>query len=319
MYSKEMFLDNWKNKWSTANDSKDVYKWAARDEAIKHAYISNNRATSKNIWVMDVDANDDFIHGDAATRINTAVYDDGTLPEYNWLTVNPTTGNAHVAWVMNGEVRSQKGLDYFKDSFKATKNHELADPGYTNTMMYNPLAANRTTIWGTERKLTIAEFSSWFPKPDNLSTLLGFKSMVEYTGGRNTDSFNTLRQWAYRNGPTKFNNYSDFLSQLLIEGDSLNREFKTPLSQHEIIDICDSIGEWVWQHFSRETFSKIQSSRAKKRWAHSAEDRAVREAQVMAYKGAGVNLRDIASSLGLSYDQTKKIAQRATQKGIYNI
>lgn len=97
---------------------------------------------------------------------------------------------------------------------------------------------------------------------------------MEVGAGRNCTIFDSLRKFAYsmfNKTKIKDHQFQVFSATLAYEAEELNDKFDAPLSPSELRSIIKSGAEWVWRHFSSETFSMIQSRRGKKsaakRWA----------------------------------------------------
>ena len=84
--------------------------------------------------------------------------------------------------------------------------------------------------------------------------------------GRNTALFDSLRFYAYSIifKYQKNDDFCGFISALEEEAEHINDSFEDQLGFKEINHTIRSISSWVWGTFDSDTFSEIQSNRAKK-------------------------------------------------------
>ena len=86
--------------------------------------------------------------------------------------------------------------------------------------------------------------------------------------GRNVDIFDRTRSWGYRAIRRYWTDDPETWAQIVearatMLNHALENENRQPLPTMEIHHVSRSIAKWIWKRFTPETFSKIQSTRAK--------------------------------------------------------
>lgn len=285
-------------------------------EALTHTFIATNNISMTNMLVLDVD------DSDSERAIKSLVYDDETLPEPNWLTINEATGHGHVGYWL-AEPVTTTALGRVKPMLFAAAVHEglrqvvPGDPGYTNRITRSPYS--HPTLHMREEPYELREIASKISIPRRLPS-----KATTHGLGRNCTLFNDLRTWAY-SAWRNFTLYEEFEFATHAMCHTLGLQFADdPLTTSETNAIARSVARWVWKNFSHEQFSKIQSQRAHKRWENRKDDMKRTEYEekaaqsrknVIALYDKKMSYKQIAQTLGLTYNQVRAQIQYARKLG----
>lgn len=146
-----------------------------------------------------------------------------------------------------------------------------ADVSYCGLISKNPLHPEWAVHHQAVRGYDLDELADPLTKLDMKPVL---KIELEIGLGRNCEVFEQLRKAAYRKViiiKSESLGFDHFQHWCRERAATFNSEFRTPLNFREVRSISRSVAKWVWNEFTPEEFSKIQSRRgkrsAKKRWA----------------------------------------------------
>ena len=189
------------------------------------------------------------------------------LPPPSIIVSNPVNGHAHISYGLSTPiVKSDAARDAPLRYARAVKSAFLiklrADPGYSGSIIKNPLHNHWRTIWNN-KLYDLGELAEYCELPKTNRKQQDENLLVS---GRNCRLFEELRQFAYqwvlqfKRNNNSFVQWRDFVVN---HADSLNI-FEIPLGQNEVKSVATSVADWVWRHFSPEKFSEIQSARGKR-------------------------------------------------------
>ncbi|OZO61041.1 primase C-terminal domain-containing protein, partial [Escherichia coli] len=138
-----------------------------------------------------------------------------------------------------------------------------ADPCYTGKITKNPLNPRWRTFWNEQPRFELNYLCEFIDTNKRVKKEVRKSIVAE---GRNTALFDTLRFYAYSIifKYQKNDDFCGFISALQEEAENINDSFEDQLGFKEINHTIRSISSWVWGTFDSDTFSEIQSSRAKK-------------------------------------------------------
>lgn len=230
------------------------------DEALTKTYLRTNIASLTNMLVVDVD------DPDADRLVKTLSWDDQTLPEPNWMTVNPSTGHAHVGYwltepVTTTEVARMAPLRFCSLVHEGLRATVPGDPAYTNRITRNPLhPGHQTTYMATEPYLLADLAARITDMPRRLP-----KKARRVGLGRNCTLFDDVRTWAYSQFKN-FTRFDQFHKAVQMYAETVAIQFVTdPLPASEVRAIARSVAKWTWSTFDTAEFSRRQAARAAKR------------------------------------------------------
>lgn len=282
----------------STNNFREGMKRHSREQALEMRFIETYNKSTPNMIVLDVDIDH------ASLTIKDMVYEDGLLPEPNFITTNPISTHAQVGYIIEGFVSSPRAIRFFEGVRKGLTVAAGGDAGYGGRTMRNPLSPFQVTEWTSEAPLSLTALNA-FCAP--LSSLQGMISSEELTGGRHTDTFSILRKWGYRNF-LKFVNRDSFAEAILDHALEINSSWEEPLPYAEIASIAKSVSQWSgWEDFNAETFSKIQQARALKRWGRGGAER---NENCLVMIENGFTVKEIGENLGLTYEAAKSLVRR---------
>ena len=165
----------------------------------------------------------------------------------NIAVINRENGHAHLLYELDKPVydwkhvgRPTRALRFYSAVHRGLTMALKADPGYSGTLVKNPLHKAWEAHVLRESPYTLAELSRYVD--------LGIPVGVTVTDfGRNCSIFHQLRHWAYRNCE-RASSYESFLTECTIVASGYNT-FAMPLSRTEIQGIAKSVAKWVWSRY----------------------------------------------------------------------
>lgn len=303
--NKTDFLELWTPSKPLASDDIKSYLYEYwRKEALNMRWVSNSHPSKLNLMVLDYDVYEAEYH-------IKGLIEDEVIPEYNYITINPATTHAQVGYFIDGFAHTPKAQDYFKDLHKKFKIAGKSDLAYGNLTMRNPLNRYQTTGWGTDHLYTLDELKRFCGGTESVSRRA---ELVAVEGMRNEATFEALRKWAYTlRVNLKFKEDAFFEIAVREHAAELNASLEQPLPMAEVNKIAKSVYKWVMARFNPETFSKIQSARANRRWGNQGEETGIK---MLAYREAGFKIREIAEAENMTVNAVKQALHRAKAKGI---
>lgn len=303
----------------TASDYKDLYNPVRpystnvlreglyrhnKTEALTHLFTQTTSKKAPNLLVLDFDI------PDAEWATHSLIYDDGTLPPYNYLTINPATTHAQAGWFIEGTAGTVKAKQFYDDIHAGLTAISGGDRNYTGFIGRNPTHPHQRTLWGTDTIYSLKDLKAFIPN----TVSRGLQRTPNTADGRNVGLFEALRHTAYRlryenayNTPTAFN---EVLTDI---GRTLNNQTPNPLTDAEVKTITRSITKFV---FNQLRPSHAHDSETQKRRAAAASKKRTQQAQqrhaeVLELRNKGYTTRNIAEHYNLTIGGAKALIHRA--------
>ncbi len=303
--------------WAT--DTLGAMRIVDRAEAAGRAYLAPNSKWEKWWLVFDVDR-------------PTASWDwqDRSVPAPNLTATNiddgPRHGHAHAFYglafpIHTDPSKAGKALRYGAAVESALRDALDGDISYGGPLAKNPLH----TRWLVQQ---------WQQEPYTLDWLTDYQGidlkpyqdkrtrLPDYGLGRNVNTFNALRLWAYRHVlQAHAGHFSAWLDECIERAKWCNAQpairepakIRTPLGEREIRGIAKSVARWTWDHFSYRDFSAIQRARGKK-WndRHHAEAMARRQLLLdFIDQVPGLSIRGVARIHALSETTVRRLVRHS--------
>ena len=279
----------------------------SQKKALRRRYIQANPPWLRVFPVFDID------------REGAALaWEDAELPPPLWSAVNRENGHAHSGWcleapVLLGDHDRQKPMRYLCAVESAMRERLGADPAYCGLITKNPAHSHWRTLWGPEHRYTLGELAEYLPGiekhiPRKRPELVGL--------GRNVDTFDWLRKYAYREVRLWYEQreqgiYVAWLTHLYHRAlDFTANEHPTPLDHREVHHIAKSVSRWVWRNFDASGFSAWQSKRGRESGEARRSKNAERDRLILERHAAGESQSSIARALGLTKQAVSKIILR---------
>lgn len=225
-----------------------------KETAITKRLLQFNHPDVINWISFDLDKDDSYF-----------VPEERSCPEPHFIAVNRENGHAHASYRIN-PVTMWGGRSEVKRLLRDVKvglSHRMgSDPAFSGHLTKNPFCKHWETHWQAVAPYDLSRLADCLDKKDKRAS----RSVI-ISIGRNLDLFDRLRQDAYREVlPFKKAKRTEEDFRELMEADALrkNERFPIPLPYQEVKGIAKSISKWVWNKFSEEKFSEIQSKRRRK-------------------------------------------------------
>lgn len=246
-----------KHPYCTDDFKRDGIYRVNKRQALNKIYIEHNNDNFINSIVFDIDSDTAAI-----------AWQDADIPKPNFITQNPANGHAHLFYSLASPVcitdnARRKPQILLKGVVSGLTDRLGADPCYTGKITKNPLNPRWRTFWNEQPRFEL-NYLCEFVDTDKRVKKEVRKSVI--AEGRNTALFDSLRFYAYSVifKYQKAEDFCGFMTALEEEAENINSTFHSPLCHREIGHTIKSISEWVWHTFDSDTFSDIQSNRAKK-------------------------------------------------------
>ncbi|MFV9355301.1 replication initiation protein [Enterobacter cloacae] len=257
-YSRSDFINQIISRPFCTDDFKrdGIYRTNKR-RALNSVYIEHNNDSFINSIVFDIDSDTAAI-----------AWQDANIPKPNFITQNPDNGHAHLFYALSSPVcitenARRKPQKLLKGVIEGLTERLGADPCYTGKITKNPLNPRWRTFWNEQPRFELNYLCEFIDTNKRVKKEVRKSIVAE---GRNTALFDTLRFYAYSIifKYQKNDDFCGFMSALQEEAENINDSFEDQLGFKEINHTIRSISSWVWGTFDSDTFSEIQSNRAKK-------------------------------------------------------
>ena len=257
-YSRSDFINQIISRPFCTDDFKrdGIYRTNKR-RALNSVYIEHNNDSFINSIVFDIDSDTAAI-----------AWQDANIPKPNFITQNPDNGHAHLFYALSSPVcitenARRKPQKLLKGVIEGLTERLGADPCYTGKITKNPLNPRWRTFWNEQPRFELNYLCEFIDTNKRVKKEVRKSIVAE---GRNTALFDTLRFYAYSIifKYQKNDDFCGFISSLQEEAENINDSFEDQLGFKEINHTIRSISSWVWGTFDSDTFSEIQSNRAKK-------------------------------------------------------
>lgn len=257
-YTKDNFIHSLSYKPFCTNDFNEGLYKKRRNNAITHQYIQHNDDAFISSLVFDIDRS-----------LGALSWEFCGLPKPNIITQNTDNGHAHLLYALKkpvcktdaGKIKPLQYLAMIENGMRKKLN---ADFAYSGLITKNPLNTIWRTFWSDNEPYELNYLRDFLE--DDISLSLNINE--DYGLGRNVELFNIGRKQAYKKvlSYKSENDFNGFYFEIykLLKIENINKFAYNLLVESEIKSICNSICKWTWRNFSKETFSTIQSKRAKK-------------------------------------------------------
>lgn len=257
-YSRSDFINQIISRPFCTDDFKrdGIYRTNKR-RALNSVYIEHNNDSFINSIVFDIDSDTAAI-----------AWQDANIPKPNFITQNPANGHAHLFYALSSPVcitenARRKPQKLLKGVIEGLTERLGANPCYTGKITKNPLNPRWRTFWNEQPRFELNYLCEFIDTNKRVKKEVRKSIVAE---GRNTALFDSLRFYAYSIifKYQKNDDFCGFMSALEEEAEHINDSFEDQLGFKEINHTIRSISSWVWGTFDSDTFSEIQSNRAKK-------------------------------------------------------
>ena len=303
--------------------------WAPREIALRRLEIAPDPPGWKTGLRFDVDCPcDRRPHTKSGYCPRAATYwRDAELAEPSFVVVNPTNGHAHYVYLLRGWIRID-GTDaselaavrYFAAIERAYTRALRADAGYAGLVQHNPFSARYETFNGRDEPYSLRELAAFVELPRIVP-----RHKVEIrTDGRNVETFDRLRYWAYaaigeyRCGSREtWDEVVDARAHAIaVDVRAAHPAASHPFSDQEVSATAKSVAGWVWSRYDGGSLTRVRADTAarqeadRKRAMAARRERGcvprdvyleeVQRRRVAAYtlRGLGVAIDEIARRLG---------------------
>lgn len=240
-------LDRLPKKPSCSTDPKAYGLWTrVRSSALRHQYIQLDPPGVRLWMAFDVDRPGGALEWQSAGL---------PPPAWSCTTRNEKhgrTGHGHIVYGLSVPVVGRDMADhpvrYYEAVYEAYRGRLGADPAYTQTLTKNPINDQWLVVRGLSRLWTLGELAEYVQLPR-----LQFRAGKEPEGGmgRNIDTFDRLRFWAYprvyaarQSGSLEA--WRAACDEKVQELDQLNMP---PMGWSETKHISKSVATWTWQEY----------------------------------------------------------------------
>jgi len=195
-------------------------------------------------------------------------------PAPTFIALNRANGHAHLGYLLQSPVSafdssSRRAMGFYSDVERGLTHRLGADTAYPGFLSKNPVSETWTVDWQARIPYQLATLNDCLDKADKRR-----RPKQEVNGaGRNCTLFDTLRPIAYKQWRVlhKAGKTRDGLEHMLkVAAASTNATFPVPLTRAEVNGIVRSVARWVWNKFSAQSFSALQSARGKKAWSKTS-------------------------------------------------
>jgi len=244
------------------------------------------------------------------------------LPEPVATVENRANGHAHIIYVLSAPVLTgynarKKPQALMAAIYGAMTERMEADPGYSGLIAKNPLAGRMwRVLWSQQPARYELKFLTEFLTDRELKRHLPCRTNRPHlTGpGRNVDTFNAARTWAYRAVKQYWDgNATDWYNAVLCHVETINGDYTNPMLFGECKAIAKSISKYTWTRFSPAAFSAIQRARGKRSGVARRElkPNADRDAGIIEAYINGDTQPALAAAHGLSQGRISQIIAAA--------
>jgi len=282
-----------KQPYATNNFHEGLYS-AMKKIAVTKRYIQHNGPTHKKWLVFDIDR--------AGGGID---WENESVPGPNIVCENKKNLHAHLIYGLEIPVRVNapdariKPIRYAGAIENGLRKKLNADFNYSGLICKNPLS----DYW------QVSTYEPCLYTLDLLKDYIDYepykdkrKHLPDYGLGRNCTLFENLSKWCYRARlHTWDKSYSQWLEIVFRQATEYNSQFKNPLPFSEMKATSKSIAKWVYNNFTKQEFSRIQSIRGAKLNTQRAKERAERQQLVFWYAKTNpeATRQEIATNFGL--------------------
>lgn len=240
------------------SDDLSTGSWYERQHrAIERRYIQVN-PPGVSLWLtFDIDR-----------PAGGLAWQEAGLPPPAWSCTTRSNGHGHLAYALEMPVcgndlanKAVRYLEAVKEGYRAKLG---GDPGYAGLLTKNP----RHTDWLVERGLqklwSLNELAEYVTLPSTSTLMLRNQQLGGL--GRNCETFDRLRFWAYGAIKTCRNQgEQDWMHTVFERAEKLNELNVPGLDHRELKHIVRSVGKWVWNRYEGQggAFNQLASTLGK--------------------------------------------------------
>jgi len=279
---------------------------------------------------------------DIDTEGGGAAWIEAELPAPNLVVVNPCNGHAHLvyllgAWVQTdfSDPRRHKVVRYAAAIERAYAAALGADPAYTGRFQHNPLSDAYVTRIGRDAPYSLDELARYVDLNEP-----ALKKSRPIGIGRNVETFDRLRRWAYvAVADWRIGTYEAWSGAVAdragqIAADVGAESPRGPLKANEVGHIVKSVARWVWERYGADVPPLLREARivaqrerekARQRAREAARERSrmsrgeytaparQRRSAATEMRRAGFSLRSIAAALRCSLAEIQRVLAARVQ------
>jgi hypothetical protein len=279
------FAQNLPYRIRCSDDLDHGLEWAMRGVALLHHEIAPDPPGWRTALRFDMDCPcDRRPHARAGYCPRAATFwSDANLAEPNFVVTNPANGHAHYVYLLAGWIRTDgqneadvAAVRYLTAIERAYTIALHADPGYAGLVHHNPFSPRYETTNGRDKPYSLHELATFV----TLGSPPRRRTTEIRTDGRNIETFDRLRYWAYSQiGEWRCGSYDDWSDvvaehalQIAADVRDAHGPCSHPFSDAEVLDIAKSVTRWVWLRYdgANPTISKarMEARRSRDRqWA----------------------------------------------------
>jgi len=236
--------------------------WALRPVALLHAEIAPDPPGWRTALRFDVDCpcpGRPHLHNGFCMRAATQ-WRDAELPEPSFVVVNPRNGHAHYTYLLRGWIRIDgtdpthlRAVRYLAAIERAYTKALGADPGYAGLVQHNPHNLSYDTIAGCDEPYSLGDLAAHVELPAAPRR----KEPEIRCEGRNIETFDRLRFWAYTAvRDWRCGDYEPWLQTVqeraIQIAERVRRSYAAtthPFGDKEVLAIAKSVAGWVWLRY----------------------------------------------------------------------
>jgi hypothetical protein len=297
--------------------------WAERNVALRHREIAPDPPGWKTALRFDIDCPCDRApHVKSGNCPRAASYwRDVAIAEPSFVVLNPANGHAHYVYLLRGWLRTDgaaaadlAAVRYYAAIERAYTQALRADAGYAGLVQHNPFHAGYDTVSGRDEPYSLRELAAFVELP----AFAPRRAAEIRTDGRNIETFDRLRHWAYaqigeyRCGPREtWNDVVDARAlAIAAEVRAAHAGASHPYTDSEALDTAKSVAGWTWSRYVGGHLTRVRADTAARRETdrkravaarreHGAVPRDVWLAEVQQRRLAASTLR----ALGVAVDE----------------
>jgi hypothetical protein len=262
------------------SDNLDIagLEWAERNVALRRREIAPDPPGWKTALRFDVDCPcDRRPHAKSGHCPRAANYwRDVGVAEPSFIVVNPANGHAHYVYLLRGWLRvdGENAADlaavrYFAAIERVYTRALRADAGYAGLVQHNPFHSLYETHSGRDDPYSLRELAAFVELP----AFAPRRAAEIRTDGRNVETFDRLRRWAYaaigeyRCGPRETWNEVVDARALAIASEvrQAHPAAAHPYTDAEALDTAKSVAGWVWSRYVGGNLTRVRADTAVRR------------------------------------------------------
>lgn len=230
------------------------------DAVARYSLIQHNSSLVRRWLLFDIDCEDAYFRPE-----------ERDCPPPTFIAINRRNGHAHAGYLLEAPVTafaksSRVAMKFFDDVKRGMTTKLGADHAYSGCLAKNALSSCWEVDWQAKIPYRLDTLNDCLTKADKRK----IRRSDSVSNGRNDEVFANLRIESYQLWQTcqkTGGTIDEFELMLRATANQLNSLYTIPLSHSELTGIVRSIKKWVWDRFSAQAFSRIQSARGKKAWS----------------------------------------------------